>query len=92
MRRKGLVKHPDLKMEQQAALDGIAIHNAREDEQQLLTDRNRRWYMLYHALGYTQAEIAALFNSKLPPDSPHRISEDAVEKAISRAQLNPIPA
>jgi len=78
-----VTKH-DPEQERLAAAEHRALADLREAEPDLVADRNARWWHLYHDLGYSQRSIAAMANQGLPPGSRQRVTEDAVEKALTR--------
>jgi hypothetical protein len=81
-RRKTVPFRPDVESEQWAAATHALVADLRSEEAHRVAERNAAWKALYEK-GYTQAQIAELCNRAT--DVPeHRISEGAVEKALSR--------
>jgi len=83
-RRPNLTTHLDEKLERRLAdLHGLIA--LRQDElDRLYGERTRLFQTLYHDNGYTHRAIAVAANRRLTDDSPRRLSEDAVEKTLSR--------
>ena len=83
-RRKGNVTRVDPRAERELAKLQRQLAAARREQERLLEERNRLFYMLFHAHGYTQEALADVANRYVDPKDPSFSTEDTVQKALAR--------
>lgn len=83
-RRKNVSPTPSAEMDKSLRAKAKAFSKSAESYEVARKDRNSGWYQAYHTFGYTQAQIAWLHNDKLGESDTARVTEAAVEKALTR--------
>lgn len=82
--RRDRMYRPDPLLEKRAADAQLVLAGNRAKVESALRERNRIWYSMFHAYGYTQRKICEVSNKHLKPDDPDYVTEATVEKALLR--------
>lgn len=81
-RRKNITYKPDLRLEMKAGELHEQATRLRQRLDETIAQRNKVWFVMHHANGYSQRRITEVTNARLPPNADGALTEWAIEKAL----------